>query len=77
MSSICVVIKTLQSTLFTLIYLFQWDETPRSRVTVSKGMHVYKADRSCHIATPNQSRHIDEGNDDQPPVFHTDTGTAY
>jgi len=41
------------------------------------GMDVYKADRSCHIATPNQSMHIDEGNDDQPPVFHIDTGTAY
>ena len=77
MSSICVVIKTLQSTLFTLIYLFQWDETPRSRTTVSKGTHVYKVDRSCHVATPNQRRHIDMGNDDQPPVFHTDTGMAY
>ena len=39
-------------------------------------MHVYKADRSCHVATPNQSRHIDTGNDDQP-VFHAKTGTVH
>ncbi|KAI4555244.1 hypothetical protein MJT46_015630 [Ovis ammon polii x Ovis aries] len=51
----------------------EWDETPRSRITVSKGMPVYKVGRSCHVATPNQRRHIDMVNDDKPPVFHTDT----
>ncbi|KAI4574758.1 hypothetical protein MJT46_004037 [Ovis ammon polii x Ovis aries] len=44
-----------------------------SRVTVSKGTHIYKVDRSCYSTTRNQSRHIYTGNDDQPPVFHTDT----
>ena len=62
---------------FILIYLFQWDETPRSRITVSKGTHIYKVGRSCHIATPYQRRHINVGDDDQPPAFHTDTGMAY
>ena len=63
--------------IFICICLFQWDETPRSRVTVSKGTHIYKVDRSCYSTTRNQSRHICTGNDDQTPVFRTETGVAH
>ena len=62
--------------LFIPIYFFQWDETLGLELLFQK-KHIYKVDRSCHITTPNQRRHIYTGNDEQPPVFHTDTGTTY
>lgn len=58
------------------IYLFQQDKTPRSRVTVAKGMHIYNVGRSYYIAILKDRRPI-YTTDDQVSVCHTDANSGY
>ena len=62
--------------LFIPIYFSQWDETLALEILFQK-KHTFINEQVLHITTPNQRRHIYTGNDEQPPVFHTDTSTTY
>ena len=62
---------------YLYLYIFsQWDETLALEILFQK-KHTFINEQVLHITTPNQRRHIYTGNDEQPPVFHTDTGTTY